>query len=72
MDNWEVLTMRQVAFLFSQSVCALAEIEGMKAENMMRESRGEAMAFTYDMIAEVPQKYGIHHNSAVTLLNVQG
>lgn len=36
---------QRAAFIFAQSVEALAFIEGMKAENKMRELRGESPAY---------------------------
>jgi len=36
----------RAAYIFSQSVAALAKIEGMKAENMQRAAVGECMAYS--------------------------
>lgn len=56
---------QKAAFIFSQSICALAEIEGMKAENKYRERRGEATAYNEKSFFDVIDKYGIHHNAVV-------
>jgi hypothetical protein len=53
---------QKAAYIFAQSVCALAEIEGMKALNMYRDSRGETIAYDDNAIMSVIDKYGIHHN----------
>ena len=50
------------ALVVSQSVAALAEIEGMKAENMQREALGQSMAYDEEAFTSVIDKYGIHHN----------
>jgi hypothetical protein len=60
---------QSAAYLFSQSACALAEIEGMKAENAIRGMRGEPLAYNEAAFIAVIDNYGIHHNGAVALLN---
>lgn len=57
---------QQAAYIFAQSVAALAEIEGMKAENMIRESLGHSMAYDHVAFMEVIDRYGLHHNSVLT------
>lgn len=57
------------AYIFSQSICALAEIEAMKALNTYRESRGETIAYDEEAFLDVPDKYGISHNAVLDLLN---
>lgn len=58
---------QKVAYVFAQSVCALAEIEGMKALNKEREAQGAALAYSDDAFLKVPDKYGIHHNAVIGL-----
>lgn len=60
---------QKVAYVFAQSVSALAEIEGMKALNKEREAKGYALAYGEDAFFEVPNKYGIHHNAVVSLFH---
>ena len=60
---------QKVAYVFAQSVCALAEIEGMKAENKERESHGYALVYSEEAFFEVPNKYGIHHNAVIGLFH---
>ena len=57
MDN-----MQKATYVISQSVCALAKIEGMKAENMNRQIRGESMAYTDKDFFSVIHEYAIDHN----------
>jgi len=55
-----------VAFIQTQVVCALAEIEGAKALNIWRESRGESIAYDEEAFLEIPKKYGLGHNEVLT------
>jgi len=64
--------MSKAAFILSQSVAALAKIEGMKAENMQREALGQSMAYSDDAFFNVIQEYGIDHNSVIAYLNNAG
>ena len=57
---------QQAAYVYAQSVSALAEIEGMKAENMQREVLGYSMAYDADTFFAVIDKYGISHNAVLT------
>jgi hypothetical protein len=70
MADWtdeSVARMHQgVAFVFSQSVAALAEIEAMKALNAERQDKGLAQAYGEEAFAEVANKYGIHHNAVLS------
>ena len=58
---------QRAAYVYAQSVCALAEVEGMKAENMQRDALGQSMAYAEEAFIAVIEKYGIHHNSVLTL-----
>lgn len=52
-------TKEVIAFLYSQSICALAEIEGMKAANDERKHRGESMAYPEEAFLKVPKDFNI-------------
>jgi len=54
-----------VVYVFSQSVCALIELEGMKAENKDRESRQESLAYTEDNFLELERKFCIGYNDII-------
>jgi len=58
---------QKAAYVFAQAVCALAEIEGLKAENMQCEAFGIPMAYDEDAFVAVIEKYGIHHNGVLTI-----
>jgi len=58
------------AYVNSQTACALIEMEGMKAENMQREFKGEAMAYDEKAFTDLITKYGIYSNAVVGELNV--
>jgi hypothetical protein len=58
---------QKAAYVFSQAVCALAEIEAMRALNTYREMRGETIAYDDGPFFDVITKYGIDYNSVVSL-----
>lgn len=51
------------AYVFAQSVAALAEIEAMKAANAHREMQGYSQAYDEGSFFAVIEKYGLHHNA---------
>lgn len=57
--------MDKAAYVIAQAVCALAEIEAMKAENKQREIEGNSPAHNYDAFFEVTNKYCIGHNAVI-------
>lgn len=59
---------QQVAFLISQTACAMIEAMGMQAENAQRAACGNSMAYVESDFIEVIEKYGIHHNAAIGTL----
>ena len=52
-------TKERIAFIYSQSICALAEIEAMKAANDERKHRGEAMAYPEESFLNIPKDFKI-------------
>ena len=60
---------QKAAYLNAQAVCAMAEIEAMKAENWMREMHGYTIANGEEEFLAVPDKYSLHHNSVMTLFH---
>ncbi len=54
---------QQASHVMAQSVAALAEIEGMKAENMQREVLGQSMAYDESSFLAVIKRYGLDHNT---------
>jgi hypothetical protein len=51
------------AFVFSQSIAALAEIEAMKAANVERMARGHSPAYNEGHFQDISNRYGVSHNS---------
>lgn len=58
---------QQVAYVHAMSVAAQAEIEGMRADNQLREVQGYSPAYGHDAFLAVIEKYGIHHNAVLTV-----
>lgn len=58
----------RVAFIHSQIICALAEIEGMKADNLQKQIRGEYPIYGKEDFENVTLRYGIHHNGVIEYL----
>jgi len=57
---------QKAAYVYAQAVCAIAEIEGMKALNMQRNVLGHSMAYDDEAFFGVIDKYGISHNAVLT------
>ncbi len=55
------------AFVQSQTACALAEIEAMKAANVSRDQQGHSHAYGEEAFLAVPDQFGIGHNAVVQL-----
>jgi hypothetical protein len=55
---------QKAAYIQAQCVCAMAEIEGMKAENQSRTSLGFTASYSESDFFAVPAKYGLGHNDA--------
>jgi hypothetical protein len=59
---------QRVAFVNAQTAAMLAELEGMKAENALRERRGEAQAYTEADFMNLPDRYQLDHNTVIAFL----
>lgn len=68
MDSRDVELIRQAVYVFSQSICALAEIEGMKAANMQRQATGDSMAYNDADFVKVLERYEVGDNSVTARL----
>lgn len=60
----------QAAYLISQAVAAMIEAMGMHAENQYRVGRGETIAYRDETFFGLIDKYGLHHNDAITTLRI--
>jgi hypothetical protein len=58
-------TEETVAYVHSQTACALIELEAMKAENANRAMRGETQAYGEQAFNDLINRYGIHHNAVI-------
>ena len=58
---------QQAAYINAQTACATIEATGMQAENMQRALRGESMAYDEEAFMSVIDRYGIHHNSVMSM-----
>ena len=56
---------KRIAFIASQTACAIAEIEGMKADNAQFP---ENQQYGKDDFFAIPDKYGISHNAVIEYL----
>jgi len=58
----------RVAYIHSQTICAMAEIEGMKADNLQKQIRGEYPIYGKEDFENVPARFGVHHNQVIEYL----
>ncbi len=56
---------QKAAYINAQCISANADIQGMIAENQHRLSLGLSIAYDEQAFAEVPDRYGIHHNQII-------
>lgn len=59
---------KRAAFINAQSACAIAEIQGMVAENQKRLALGYSIAYDMDAFMAVQDKYMIGHNAVIAYL----
>lgn len=57
------------AYVFAQAVSALSRIEGMKAENAIRASKGSTIAYDDAAFDRIESDYVISHNSVIKIFN---
>lgn len=58
----------RVAYIMAQTVCALAEIEGMKAANRQAKNEGDHEPYGELEFQQVPVRNGIDPNNVVEYL----
>ena len=63
--SYQIADLREIAYTFSQTVCALARIEAMKALNAERAHRGEVLAYDEAAFEAVPVDFSITHNQVL-------
>ncbi len=57
--------MDKAAYIISQAVSALSEIEAMKAANREREAQAHSPAYTDEDFFNVQEKFCIGHNAVI-------
>lgn len=55
------------AYVQGQAACLMAEALGMQAENMVRASRGDSMAYGLQDFELAIERYCCHHNVATAI-----
>ena len=60
---------QKAAYVVAQSVCAIAEIVGMQAENQQRMHRGESLAYVEQQFNDVIARNCISHNQVLSLFH---
>ena len=70
MNYQDVQTMKNVAYVFAQSVGALVELQGMIAENQHREMQGKSQAYGEEEFHKLEKDWQLGHNNVVTNLNL--
>jgi len=68
MDSWQILDLQNLAYVMTQNTCAQVELNAMLVANQERASRGEAMAYNYEQMMSLIDKYQIHHNGVMANL----
>jgi hypothetical protein len=58
----------RVAYINAQVACALARIEGMKAENVHYLQNNGRVKYGEDAFNAVPDEFGISHNAVISYL----
>ena len=53
----------KAAVINARAATAIVRAMGMQAENLVRQQRGESMAYTEDAFTKVIEEEGIHWNS---------
>ena len=57
---------QSAAYIYAQSVAALATIEAMKVENKIRSLNNMEPRYTAGDFMHVIDRYGLHHNAVIT------
>ena len=70
MEYQDVQAMKNIAYVFSQSVGALVEMQGMIAENQYREMQGKSQAYGEREFHKLEKEWGLGHNTVITNLNI--
>ncbi len=58
---------QSAAYINGMAASMLVRMEGMKAENVWRERRGESPAYNESAFEALVVEYGVHHNGMLTV-----
>lgn len=59
---------QKAVYVYAQTTAALITAMGMLAENTERERNGQAPAYPVESFFDLPQEYGLDHNSLYSYL----
>jgi len=60
---------QKAAYVQAQVACVLTHVASMTAANMQRAACNESMAYNEEDFASLITRYGIHHNTVMTLFH---
>ena len=60
---------QKVAYVQAQAVCALNETINMFLQNLFAIQQNQPMKYNEEEFTNIPNKYGIHHNSLISLFH---
>ena len=69
MDSYDILKLQNIAYVMTQNTSAQVELNAMLAANQERERRGESVAYNYETIMEIIDKYQLSHNAVIINLH---
>ena len=69
MDSWMILDLQNIAYIMTQNTAAQVELNAMMVANQERTNRGEAMAYSYERMMSIIDKYQLGHNSVISNLH---
>ena len=69
MNSYDILNLQNIAYVMTQNTSAQVELYAMMEANQERARKGEAIAYDYDQIMSIIEKYQIHHNVVITNLH---
>lgn len=60
---------QKAAYVYSQTTCALIEMQSQVMANFERQRKGEAIAYNEEAFYDLINKWGIHHNDVISLFH---
>ncbi len=69
MDSWDILKLQNLAYVMTQNTSAQVELNAMMVANQERTNRGESVAYGYEQMMAIIDKYQLSHNAMLTNLH---